>query len=408
MGVGAGPEAPTKAWSELGAGAEVVVDAVEVRLVELGFRTPVRTSRGVHRSRPVVLVRIMGSDERGSVDGWGECAALADTTYDSEDSAAAFTSLVHALVPALVELGGSRSRLPAVAELGAIGAVAPESRLAFAALEMAVADAHLRSSETSLISLLGVGADPVAIGAVVGQFDDIDALVACVGDVVDQGYSRVKMKIGPGWDVEPVAVVSREFAGLILQVDANESYSPAHIAHIDALEALDRFGLACIEQPFPRADLAAHAELARRVATRICLDESLDSPQRVAQALSMGACSAVCVKPGRLGGVGAALETVRVGTDAGVPLWMGGMFESGYARGVNAALAAMPGFAWPGDLSPARSYLVDDLVLSPAPLVRVPPGGALGVRLCVEPGMGPEPDRTVVDRLTTRSVRLGG
>jgi O-succinylbenzoate synthase len=236
---------------------------------------------------------------------------------------------------------------------------------------------------------------------VVGEFPDVTGLLERVNALVDQGYPRVKMKIGRGADAEPIAAVRRAHPGLFLQADANEDY---HEEDIDHLRGLDRYELACLEQPFRRDDLAAHARLAERAATPICLDESLDSPESVVRALEMGACSVVCVKPARLGGIGSALEVVRRCRASSVPLWMGGMFETGFARAANVVVGAASGTEWPGDLSPAASYLRPDLTtagtreVDPGSPARVVPGRA--------PGMGPAFDEAVVDRLTSRVVRL--
>ncbi len=262
---------------------------------------------------------------------------------------------------------------------------------------MAVADVHLRATHQSLAGLLGVAGRTVEAGAVVGTADTVDELVTTVGRLVEQGYTRVKVKIGPGWDAAPLTALSSSFPTLRLQVDANGSYRPDSPDE-ELLVALDRFGLLCIEQPFGRTDLAAHARLATRMATPICLDESLNSPQAVDEALARRACSVVCVKPARLGGLGAALSVIETCRTAQVPLWMGGMFESGYARGVNTVLGALGGMSWPGDLNAARTYLVDDLVPATGgashdtefPIERlVPPG----------PGMGPPPTAEALARL---------
>jgi O-succinylbenzoate synthase len=187
-----------------------------------------------------------------------------------------------------------------------------------------------------------------------------------------------------------------------LQADANGSYREADSDH---LAELDRFGLLCLEQPFDRADLDGHVRLARRMRTPVCLDESIHSPASVRRALDMGACSVVCVKPARLGGVGATLELVESCAEAGTPMWMGGMFESGYARGVNTTLAAMDGFAWPGDLTPARWYLGDDLVPDPE-LTRLAIGGGLTAFPPRSAGMGPVPDPGTLKRYSTWSNKI--
>jgi o-succinylbenzoate synthase len=389
------PVEPVAAWAALGSDSAVDVQAVELRVVELGFHQPVLTARGEHRRRPVVLVRVIGTGPGGAVEGWGECAALADTTYDPEDVDGAWEGLEGALVPALLRACRTEGRLVGPSELGSIRQAAPAARLAFAALEMAVADTHLRAAGVSFSELVGLGPGAVAAGAVVGQATTAD-LVDRVGSLVAGGFPRVKLKIGPGADLDPVAAVRGAFPGLLLQVDANESYLEADTAH---LAGLDEFGLLCIEQPFPRDQLAAHARLATRLTTPICLDESLSSPAAVASSLALGACSVVCVKPARLGGIGAALETVQACAAAGVPVWIGGMFESGFARQVNAVIASLPGFSWPGDLSWPGGYLTHDLVAWPG----MP--SATVLRPAV-PGLGPAPDAPTVDRLTVRRVRL--
>lgn len=381
--------------------------------IELPMRAPITTAKGVHRRRPLVMVELVGELDGSPVVGWGECAALADATYDREDVDGSFRALEDGLVPGLVTLASrSGGRLPGPSQLGPIrGAAGP---LAYAALEMAVADCHLRAGGTSLAGLLGVEGRTVEVGAVTGQYDSIEELVSGAEAVAGAGIGRLKMKIGPGSDVVPVGAVSRAVPELRLQVDANGSYAEADGAH---LAGLDRFGLLCLEQPLPPTDpadpagltdpagLDAHARLARRLATPVCLDESLDSPATTFEALARGACSVVCVKPSRLGGLGAALQVIESCAASGVPLWMGGMFESGYARGVNTTLAALTGFSWPGDLRPAGSYLDRDLVDEPG-LFRSGPGSALRVELPIGPGLGDPPDRRTLEQLAVTRVGI--
>jgi O-succinylbenzoate synthase len=409
----------------LGSGTRLRLTGAEVTLVELDLRRPVGTAIGSHYRRPVVMVQLSVEGPGGRTVGWGECAALGDTTFDAEDAAGAFTTLTQDLVPRLTSSGSSAAALvPGPSSLA--GRIRPVGMpLAFAALEMAVADVHLRASGRSLAEVLGVTGgggdgrgdghpDPTAapdrkteparttaphrtavlVGAVVGTTESVEALMARVDAQVDAGFARVKLKIGPGWDLVPAAAVRRRHPDLFLQVDANGSYSRPDIGHLLELDSLD---LACIEQPFPHDDLESHAVLAQAMHTPVCLDESLHSPDSVRSAIAAGACEVVCVKPARLGGLTAALEVYRDCTDAGVPLWVGGMFESGFARSVNTALAAMPGFVLPGDLAPAASYLTEDLVSAPA-VDRHDPDGRLRVAVHTAPGLGPTPDHAVLAR----------
>jgi O-succinylbenzoate synthase len=341
------------------------------------------------------MVQLTGHAAGLTVEGWGECAALADHTYDAEDALGALSALEELLVPALVARAApSGGLVPPPSLLGDLGRTAPGAPLAFAALEMAIADAHLRAEARSLAQTLDVAGRAVPIGAVVGQFDSADALVAEVSRFAEQGFTRVKVKIGPGWDLEPLEAVTGALPGMRLQADANGAYRASDLDH---LGGIDRFGLLCLEQPFDRADLDSHRQLARRISTPICLDESIDSPESARQALASGACSVVCVKPARLGGLGAALDLVESCTDSGTPLWVGGMFESGYARGVNTALAALPGFSWPGDLSPAATYLEHD-VSSGSEQPFLDAGGVLCILPPPGPGMGAPPDPGLMAR----------
>jgi hypothetical protein len=238
----------SEAWAAVGEHGAFALDCVELWWIDVPFVRPVSTAVGVHRNRPLVLVQLRGSADGRSVDGWGECAALADTTYDDEDVAGSFFALEHRLVPALVEQATrSHGRLPRPSALDGIRRAAPGGTLAFAALEMAVADAHLRSESRSFAQVLRVEDRQVEIGAVVGTCGDTGTLVDAVAALAAQGFTRVKMKIGPGWDVEPVGAVAAAIPGLRVQADANGSYSESDSAH---LGRLDRFGLLCLEQPF--------------------------------------------------------------------------------------------------------------------------------------------------------------
>jgi O-succinylbenzoate synthase len=412
------PSSPLARWSALGASSELFLTGAEVTLVGLDLRRPVGTAVGSHEQRPVVMVQLMVEGPGGRTVGWGECAALADTTYDKEDAAGAFTTLTQELLPRLTSGRSGRSGGSAPMPLPGPSALADHLRpvgvpLAFAAVEMAVADAHLRAAGVSLAEVLGLtdgydhepdvpGHDPqriwVPVGAVVGTSGNVETLLAQVDAHVEAGFARVKLKIGPGWDVVPVTAVRHRHLDLQLQVDANGSYSRTDITHLIELDGLD---LACIEQPFPSDDVEGHALLARSMHTPVCLDESLHSPDSVRSALAMGACEVVCVKPARLGGLTAALEVYRdcTGTGTGTPLWVGGMFESGYARSVNTALAALPGFVLPGDLAPAATYLTEDLVPAP-PVDRQAADRQLQVAVHLAPGLAPIPDHEVLGRRT--------
>jgi len=228
-------------------------------------------------------------------------------------------------------------------------------------------------------------ADPVGYQA------SIDALVDEVGGYLAAGYRRVKLKIRPGWDVEPVAAIRARFGDIALQVDANGAYT---LADAHALGALDELALLLVEQPLAEDDLVGHAELARLIATPICLDESITSALVARRAIEMGACSVICIKPGRVGGYLEAVRVHDVCREHDVAAWCGGMLETGLGRAANLALAALPGFTLPGDLSASDRYFARDLT---APFVA--DDGRLAVPST--PGIGIAPDPDALRDLTT-------
>lgn len=259
------------------------------------------------------------------------------------------------------------------------------NRTAKAALEAAVLDAWCRSKRVSLADYFGATRTRVEVGVSIGITETLDELLDQAAGYVADGYRRLKLKIEPGWDIEVVEAVRRAVGPAIdLQVDGNGAYS---LADARLLARLDAFDLTLVEQPLAFDDLRAHAELARRLATPICLDESIVSVQSAAAAISLGACRIINIKPSRVGGY---LESRRIhdlclGFD--VPVWCGGMLESGIGRAANLALAALPGFTLPGDISATDRYFTHD-VTAPFRLedghIAVPSGPGIGVEVDVE------------------------
>jgi O-succinylbenzoate synthase len=263
-------------------------------------------------------------------------------------------------------------------------------------MEMAVLDAQLRCEDRSFASFLGVGAQSVAAGAVCGMAPTPGVLVSRVADLVAEGFSRVKVKISPGNDVDPLTAVRLEFPELVLQADANGSYLPGNREHLASLEALDELGLACLEQPCPAGDLDAHATLAAHLATPICLDESLGSVEQLETSIARGACAVACLKPGRIGGYFEAVRFHDVCRRTGTGLWCGGMLETGFARSANAALSAMPGVTLPGDLQGGERFMEQD----PTGGLQVEGGRAFVHRGA---GIGPAPSQRAMRELAVRS-----
>ena len=366
------------------------LSGVELVRLRLPLVSPFRTSFGTQTEREVLLVHV----DTPEAEGWGECVAMSEPLYSSETVDGAAQVLERWFVPAVA----AAERLTA-ARVAHVLAPYKEHRMAKAALEMAVLDAELRAAGTSFASALGGVVDRVPSGVSVGIMDSVPALLDAVGGYLDEGYLRIKLKIEPGWDVEPVRAVRERFgAGVLLQVDANTAYTLRDSA---ALAGLDPFGLLLIEQPLPEDDVHGHAELARRIRTPICLDESVVSARSAADCIRLGACSIVNVKPGRVGGYLEARRIHDVCQANGVPVWCGGMLETGLGRAANAALAALPGFTLPGDVSASTRFYAEDIT---APLLLV--DGHLPVP--TGPGLGVEPlPEQLARRLTSRtSVRI--
>src|SRR5437868_4009933 len=258
------------------------------------------------------------------------------------------------------------------------GAMRPEA-VEMRAIEMAVLDAELRARGESFGHFFGGVRREVDCGVSVGIHASIAELLVTVGSYLDQGYRRIKLKIKPGWDVEPVRAVREKFGDVPLQVDANTAYSLSDAEH---LAELDPFELLLIEQPMPEEQVLAHATLATVVKTPICLDESIHSLQSAADAIAIGACRIVNIKPGRVGGYLEARRIHDLCAERGVPVWMGGMLETGIGRAGNVAMAAMPNFTLPGDTSASNRYYHRD-VTEPFVLhegrLKVPTGPGLGV-----------------------------
>jgi o-succinylbenzoate synthase len=346
------------------------LEGVELRRIRLSLVAPFETSFGVQTERDVLLVKAITSVG----EGWGECVAGEEPTYSSEYVDGAQHVLIHHLLPRL--LGQAQVDAEDVGRL--LGAVHGH-HMAKAAIEMAVLDAQLRTRGESFAKYFGAVRPAVDCGVSVGIHKSISELLETVGDYLEQGYRRIKLKIKPGWDVEPVRAVRERFGDVPLQVDANTAYSLSDAAH---LAELDEFSLLLIEQPLPEEQVLAHAELARSVRTPICLDESITSAQVAADAIKLGACRIINIKPGRVGGYLEARRIHDLCAAQGVPVWMGGMLETGIGRAGNVAMAAMPNFTLPGDTSASDRYYHRDItqpfVLHDGRL-NVPSGPGLGV-----------------------------
>lgn len=371
------------------------IERIVLREIRLPLKEPFRISSGVTAERRICLLELT---EASGCTGWSECVAGELPNYSSETIDTAWHAIRAWVAPRV--LGRAFDSPETVA-----GALAEDFRghlMAKAAVEMGCWEVAARLAGVPLARLLGGTREKIATGISIGIQPDPPALVERVRTALAEGYRKVKMKIRPGADVAFVRAV-REAVGpkAPLMADANSAYALADAAH---LAELDAFGLTMIEQPLGQDDLVQHAELQRRLATPICLDECITSVERAADMIALGSGRIVNIKPGRVGGFAASKAIHDVCARHGIPVWCGGMLESGVGRAHNVALASLPNFTLPGDLSPSARYwgeggdvVEPEWTMDGEGMVRVP---------LERPGIGIAVDAERVAALTVRSAEL--
>jgi o-succinylbenzoate synthase len=361
------------------------IDAVELRVLKMRLLKPFRTSFGVQQDRYPLLVRLEIADR----SHWGECVAGEGPWYSSETIETAWQILKGYLLPSVIG-----RELADVAALEQLFAPVRGHRMAKACIEMAFTAALAEQARKSLATYLGGVRDRVETGVSIGIQPTIDELLDAVSKHLAEGYRRIKVKIEPGWDVAAIAAIRERFPEIMLMADANSAYDLEDASH---LAELDRFRLLMLEQPLSAGDLVDHAALQRRIRTPICLDESIESARDARHAVELGACRVINIKPGRVGGFSQSRRIHDIAATAGIPVWCGGMLETGIGRACNVALATLPNFRFPGDISASDRYWAEDIVDPPFVLqkggtIAVPTRWGLGVRVKVD----------LVDRLTVK------
>ncbi|MER2599659.1 MAG: o-succinylbenzoate synthase [Caldilineales bacterium] len=349
------------------------IERIELHHIELPLRTPFENSQGRETVRPAILVALQSQ----GLTGWGECVAFSAPWYTSETVGTAWHLLADFLAPRLLDMEISQPEQVAAAFAAVRG-----HPMARASLEAAAWDWFGQARGQSLAAMLGSVQPAVPVGVSLGIAASLDALLAQAEAYVAAGYRRIKLKIKPGWDMQPVAALRQRWPDLALQVDANSAYTLADAAH---LRKLDAFDLLLIEQPLHHDDIVEHAALQRQLRTPLCLDESIQSPQQARWALAIGACRVISIKPGRVGGLTAAKEIHDLCLSHEVPVWCGGMLETNIGRAGNVALAGLPGFTLPGDISASARYFQQDIAapdftLNPDSTITVPDRPGLGVQ----------------------------
>lgn len=372
--------------------AGAAIAAVEAFRVRLPLVHEFETSSHRKSYLEHVLVRLEDVD---GATGWGEIASPSEPFYSSETVDTCWWMLAHHLAPAVLAHRWSR---PEQADLA--WARIRGHHFAKAGFDIACWDLACRRNGVSLSVALGGTRTTAAAGVSLGIEATVDDLLSQVARHVDDGYQRVKLKIAPGWDTEPVRAVRGAYPDVALQVDANGAYAE-NPAHLHALQALDDYGLVLIEQPFAPGALAAHARLQARLDTALCLDESIDDVDQLDTAVALGAAKILNIKASRMGGLTPARLAHERALDAGWQVWCGGMHEFGVGRAANVALASLPGFTLPSDVSGSDKYYAHDVVDPP---IRAYDGE---VPVPVDrPGIGHEVDENLVRTLSVDTFAL--
>jgi O-succinylbenzoate synthase len=365
----------------------VKIDRLELRLLTLPLVHFFETSFSRVYDKHFLIVRVDGD----GVSGYGECVADRDPYYSAETNDTAWHIITEFIAPRVlgVEFAHPRDVFPALKAIRG-------HNMAKAAVEMAAWDLYARQRDEPLSATLGAGyakasapngtRDRIASGVSIGIQDSLDDLVRKIAHEREAGYQRIKIKIKPGWDIDAVKAVRQHFGSIPLMVDANAAYS-AENGTADRLLELDAFDLMMIEQPLDYDDILDHATLQRRLRTPICLDESIKSVNTAREALASGACRIINIKPGRMGGFAESIRLHDLCAAHGIPVWHGGMLESGIGRAANIHLSTLPNFSLPGDVAASKRYFDPDLIdppieVSPDGTIPVPTGPGLGVAIC--------------------------
>jgi o-succinylbenzoate synthase len=367
----------------------VKIERLELRLLTLPLVHFFETSFSRIHEKHFLIVRVDGD----GASGFGECVADRDPYYSAETNDTAWQIITEFVAPRVlgVDFAHPRDVFPALKAIRG-------HNMAKAAVEMAAWDLYARQRAEPLRVTLGGTRERIASGVSIGIQDSLGDLVRKVEHERASGYQRIKIKIKPGWDVDAVSAVRDRFPGIPLMVDANAAYS-AEDGSADRLADLDGFDLMMIEQPLDYDDILGHAALQERLRTPICLDESIKSVNAGREAIASGACRIVNIKPGRVGGFAESIRLHDLCASHEIPVWHGGMLESGIGRAANLHLSTLPNFSLPGDIAASERYFNPDLIDPP---IEVAADGTIAVP--TGPGLGVTIREDRVDRATVRQA----
>jgi O-succinylbenzoate synthase len=327
------------------------INRVVLRHLNMKLIHPFTTSFGTMREKEFILVEVIDSE---GISGWAESVAFPEPSYNEETLKTNWHLLESFLIPML-----QRVEIKHPDEISRHFQNIRGNNMAKSALEGAFWDLYAKREGITLSKAIGGTKMEIEVGVSIGIHNTIEQLLEKIASNVSKDYKRIKIKIKPGWDVDIVAEVRKHFPRIALMVDANSAYT---LADIDHLKQLDTFSLTMIEQPFAYNDIIDHAELQRQIITPICLDESIHSSEDARKAIHLGSCQIINVKIGRVGGISEAIKLQRLCQNASIPVWCGGMLESGVGRAHNIAISSLPSFTLPGDTAASANYWEEDII----------------------------------------------
>lgn len=364
------------------------IEKVELRVLRLPLKAPFETSFGRFSEKECVFVSVFSD---GAI-GYGESVAFASPHYNEETTETVWHMLERFLIPLLL-----KQSVDAPEDVSGWFAPIRRNYMAISSLEGAVWDLYCKQKRISLADALGGEKRQIEVGVSIGIEPTVDLALRNVERFLEEGYKRIKVKIKPGFDVRLVEAIRKRFGDeLPLMADANSAYT---LEQADLLSQLDDYRLMMIEQPLAHDDIVDHAILQRQLRTPICLDESIHSVQDAVKAIRLGSCKVINIKTGRVGGLASAKKIHDLCEESGIPVWCGGMFETGVGRAHNIALSSLPNFMLPGDTSASSRYWEQDIVTPGMEFVRP---GCLAVP--TGHGIGYEIDRKALDRCTVRKT----
>jgi O-succinylbenzoate synthase len=368
----------------------LIIQSIELREIRLPLVHFFETSFGRTTERRIVLARVTDAD---GVEGWGECTAGEGPFYSDEWTESAWTTLREFLCPMVIG-----ERVESASQVFGLMKPVRGHRMAKATIETACWDLEAKKAGVPLWQHLGGTRREISSGVSIGIQDTPDILLQKIRKEVDSGYQRIKIKIKPGWDVQIIARVRKEFPEIRLMGDANSAYT---LSDVSLLQQLDLFNLMMLEQPLSHHDLFDHATLQRQIQTPICLDESIRMAEDATHAIALGSCKIINVKLGRVGGHAEAKRVEQVARENGIPVWCGGMLESGIGRAHNIAMSTHAGFTLPGDVSASARYWEEDIIDPP---VTVSARGTITAPDA--PGLGFNVNLPRLDALTVRKETI--